>query len=441
MFKLKLSIIAIVFASLAYTQEFTLFEAQEYAVDKAEKIKKAELDFESAKKKVVETRAIGLPQVSTDFNFQNFLSIPVQVVDGAFVGQPGTLVSFRAGTDYMANAGLTVNQLLFDGSYIIGLKVSNFYKKFVEDNIEKTIQDVLYDVTQAYELALVSKANLTFLDSLVASTQQLVNKQEELFTLGMIAEEDLDQIKYALLQAQTNLSAATYSYQNALALLKMTMAYPMEEQITLTENLDEVLKNSMSLSTEEGDVSDNLQLKLLEKQRQLSEYDLQNTRMAYLPKLNASFGHQYNYFSNEFDLFSSGNEWFDQTYIGLNLKIPITSSGMKWAKVQQAKIAVKQDEYTLQEFQRSLQMQETQFKNDLITAKEQLALQKQNVVLAKRIYDNSLIKAEIGKESSIVVTQKYQQLVAAQTQYVNASIDVFTAKLNIDQLYNKLNRN
>lgn len=437
----QITIVATLLISIAmHAQEFTLFEAQSYALEKAERIKRAELDYESAKKKVVETRAIGLPQINTEFNFQHFLSIPVQAVDGSFIGQPGELVTFRAGTDYIGSAGVTVNQLLFDGSYIIGLKVSNFYKKFVEDNIEKNKQDVLYDVTQAYELALVSKENLTFLDSLVQSTENLLRQQESLFELGMISEEDVDQIKYALLQAKTNLSAANYAYKNALAALKMTMAYPLHQEIYLTDSFERILDESTKAEISPGELSDNLEFKLLEKQKQLSEYDLKNIQMDYLPKLNATFGHQYNYFANE--KFRPVNApWFYQTYVGVNLRVPIFSSGMKWAKVQQAKIAVMQEEYNLQEFERSLQMQEIQFRNDLAKAKEQLTLQKENVKLAKRIYNNSLVKAEIGKENAIVVTQKYQQLVSAQTQYVNATMEVFTSKLNLDQLYNNFNRN
>lgn len=423
-----------------FAQEFSLFEAQSYALENVEKIKRAELDFEDAKQKVIETRAIGLPQVNTDFNFQNFLSIPVQAVDGAFIGEPGTLVTFRAGTDYVASAGVTVNQLLFDGSYIVGLQVSRFYKKFVEDNIAKSQQEVLFDVTQAYELALVSKENKLFLDSLVESTESLLTKQQSLFELGLIAQEDVNQIEYALVQAKTNLNAANYATENATAFLKTAMGYPMENEIILTEQLQTLFNDVNKLDAIEGSIYDNIDLNLLEKQKRLNEYDVRNNQMANLPKLNAVFGHQYNYFANE-DFTPINAEWFYQTYVGLNLSVPIFSSGSRYSKTQQAKIAVKQNEYQIQELKRGLQLQEVQLKNDFKSAKEQLKLQKKNVDLAKHIYDNALLKAEIGKENSLAVTQKYQQLITAQSQYVSAMIDVFNAKLSLDQLYNKLNKN
>jgi len=419
-----------------YAQEFSLFEAQEYALENAEQIGMSRLDLESAEKQVVETRAMGLPQISSEMNFQNFLNIPVQVVDGAFIGQPGTLVSFRAGTDFNANAGITLNQLIFDGSYIVGLQVSRFYTEFVASSIEKSKQDVLADVTEAYEMVLISTKNKEFVDTLVTVTEDLLDKQNDLFELGLITQEQLDQTEYSLLTVKANEIAAQVAFENARTMLKMTMAYPLGQDITLTEDLDQLLLDQMSDLS--GSIENNLQLDLLRKQKQLSEYDLKNKKMSNLPSLGGFFNHQYNSFRNEFNFFDSDQEWFSQTVWGLRLSIPIFSSGERWAKMQKAKIAIKQDELSIQQLERGLQAQEIQLKNNLKQARTNLDLKKQNVELARKIYNNSLTKAEIGKENSIMVTQKYNQLVGAQTEYVSAMLNVFNTKIQLDELYNKL---
>ena len=419
-------------------QEFTLFEAQEYALENAEEISKTELDLESAEKQVVETRSIGLPQINAEMNFQNFLNIPVQVVDGAFIGQPGTLVSFRAGTDFNSNAGVTLSQLIFDGSYIVGLQVSKFYTEFVETSINRSKQDVLADVTEAYEMALISKKNKDFVDTLVEVTEDLLNKQKELFEVGMITQEQLDQTEYSLLQVKANKVAANVAYENAQTMLKMTMAYPLEDDISLTEDLDQLLKDQMTDLS--GSIENNIQLDLLKKQKRLSEYDLKNQKMANLPRLSGFFNHRYDAYRNEFNFFDTNEEWFSQTVWGVKLSIPIFASGQRWAKMQKAEIAVKQDELSLQQLERGLKAQEIQLKNNLKQARTNLELKEQNVELARKIYNNSLARAEIGKESSILVTQKYNQLVAAQTEYVNAMMNVFNTKVQLDELYNNLIR-
>lgn len=438
MIKMKTILIALgtLAYSMSFSQDFSLFQAQEYAIENAEKIGKTQLDMESAEKQVVETRAMGLPQLNGEINFSNFLNLPVQVVDGAFIGQPGTTVSFRAGTDFSSNAGLTLSQLIFDGSYIVGLQVSKFYTQFVAASIDRSKQEVLADVTQAYEMALIAQRNRSFVDTLVELTEALYNKQKELFETGLITQEQLDQTEFSLLTADANKVAAKVAHENAMTMLKLTMSFPIENEINLTEELDDLLKDQ--LTDVSGSIENNIQLDLLKKQFALSEYDVKNKKMSNLPRLSGFFNHRYDAYRNEFNFFDTNEEWFSQTVWGLKLSVPIFSSGDRWAKLQKAKIAVMQNELSLQELERGLKAQEVQLKNNLMQAKTNLELKEKNVELARKIYNNSLTRAEIGKENSILVTQKYNQLVASQTEYVSAMMDVFTTKIKLDELYNKL---
>ncbi len=436
--KYLLILIVIFSVSLVRAQEFSLYDAQTFALENAEKLSRANLDIESAEKQVVETRAMGLPQINSTMDFQNFLTIPVQVVDGEFIGQPGTLVSFRAGTDYNANAGVSLNQLIFDGSYIVGLQVSKFYTKFMETNKEKTKQDILAEVTQAYEMALISERNKAFVDTLLTVTEDLLEKQTHLFETGFITQEQLDQTEYSVARVKANAIAANVASENAKTALKMTMAYPIGDSIVLTEELDGLLEDQMKDLS--GSIEENIQLDLLRQQRELSEYDYKNMKMNNLPRLSGFFNHQYNAYRNEFNFFDSNEEWYEQTVVGIQLNIPIFSSGERWAKMQKAKIAIKQDELNIQEMERNLKGQEVRLKNDLRSARAQLALKKKNVTLARKIYDNALVRAEIGKENSIEVTQKYNQLIGAQSEYVNAMMEVFKTKVDLDELYNQLIR-
>ncbi|HLV42425.1 MAG TPA: TolC family protein [Brumimicrobium sp.] len=425
-------------AQLSTAQNFSLFEAQSFALENAELIKRSELDLESAKKQIVETRAMGLPQINGEVNFQQLINLPTQVIDGALMGQPGTDLELSFGQEFNANAGASVNQLIFNGSYIIALQVSRFYTEFVATSIKKSEQDVLSNVTQAYQMAIISERNKNFVDTLVVLTENLINKQRELYNVGFITQEEVDQTEFSLLSARANLVAANTTYENALIMLKMTMAYPIDKEINLTEDLDNLLlENEVDLS---GSYENNLELDILRKQVVLSEYDLKNMRMGNYPQLSAFFNHQFDAYRSEFDFFRSGGKWFDQTVWGVKLTVPIFAGGERWAKIQKAKIVVLQDELTVQEFQRSLAAQEVQIKNELKSARTNLQLQDKNVDLARRIHDNSMIMAEIGKENSIIVTQKYNQLVQAQTSYVNAMMDVFNKKLELDKLYNQLIR-
>jgi outer membrane protein TolC len=417
---------------------YSLSQAQEIALTNNESLKNASLDEEIARLKVVETRAIGLPQVNFQGSFSNFLNLPVQVVGASFINPnagPDETISFKAGTDYSSAGTLQVNQLLFNGSYLVGLQVSNFYKEFSSSQTDKTKEEVLFNVSQAYQMAVVAKTNVKFVDSLLIITSKLVEKQRNYLELGMMVQEEMDQLEFSLLNAQNSVNAAILQRENAFSMLKLAMGISQKEQIDVTDNVDFLLQKANSLSS--GSLTNNLNYVLLSKQITMNQFSLKNKKAANLPSLNAFFQQTYNAFRNQFNFFAN-DKWYPQTVWGLQLNIPIYSSGSRSAQISQAKVEVEKSENSLKQLNNSLEMQSAQYSNNLKNAQATLELQKKNIELAKKIYENALIKEEIGKGNSILVTQKYNQLIIAQAQYVGAMLDVFNSKLNLDKLYHSI---
>jgi outer membrane protein len=422
--------------------KFSLHQCKEYALNHSEKIKNATIELEIAKQKVNETRSIGLPQINANGGFNNFLNLPVQVVSANFMNpnaKPGDLVAFKAGTDYSTSANIQVTQLIFNGSYIVGLQVSKFYTQFRNTTLKKTKEDVLFNVTQAYQTFVAAKTNLNFIDSIVSITENLVSKQRNYLELGLMTQEDMDQLEFALLTAKNNQSDANLQVKNAKALLKLTMGYPQEKDIETTETIEELLSKS-AINREPFNLKNNLNYQLLSEQKALNEYALKEKKYSALPSLSAVAQHGYNAYRNDFNFFDAHKSWYSQTFWGLNLKVPIFSSGNQPARLKQAKLEIKKNENSLQELSETLKFQEQQAQNNLSSAKEQVLLQQTNIDLAKKIYENAVIKEQIGKVNSILVSQKYNQLIQSQAQYIGSILNLFNAQLQIDQLYNTLNK-
>lgn len=420
--------------------QFTLNEAKDYALNNNYSVKNAYLDVEIARKQSLEATSQGLPQVSINGSFSNFINLPVQVVSANFINPnapEGETISFRAGTDYTASGSLNASQLLFNGSYIVGLQVAKFFINYSETAVKLSQEDVLFNVIQAYQIAAVGKENLQFVDSMVIVTQQLVDEQKNYLELGLLDQETLDQLEYSVLTARNAQTSAKIQYNNALTLLKLTMGYPIGDELEIVEGTADLLTKASLKESINGGIQNNLSLELMQKQKVLSEYNLKNYKFSQYPTLSANFQHTYNAFRNDFDFFAD-KPWYPQTMWGLNLSIPIVSGGQKYAQIQQAKIKVMKDENNIKQLEQSLMMQEIQFQNNLLGAEQILELQEKNIELASKIYTNAIVKRDIGKVNSLEVTQKYNQLITAQSQYVGSLIEVFKAKLDIDKLYNQL---
>lgn len=421
-----------------WSQEtFTLEAAKAYALEHNWNVKNAMLDVKIAEQKVIETRGMGLPQVNISGSFNNFINLPVQVIDAQFFNPsapPGSLVSFRAGTDYSASGTLEVGQLLFNGSYIIGLQASRYYANFQVSAADLTKEDIVFNVIQAYQLAAVAKENLTFVDSMVSITEKLIEKQKNYAELGLMKQEDMDQLLFSLSTAKEARVSAELQCANTIDMLKFAMGYPMDQPLAIQQSTEELI-NKPSISS--GNITDNLNYTLLEKKIVLSEFNVKNNKFANLPTLNAFFSHSYNAYRNEFNFFSS-EPWFDQTLWGLKLSVPVFSGLSRQARTSQAKIELMKDQNSLMQLEQTLKFQEQQAKNKLIGAQTKHDLQKQNIELARKLYDNAITREEIGEGNSIAATQKYNQLMVAQAQYIGSLVDLFQAKLTLDKLYNSI---
>jgi outer membrane protein TolC len=442
--QIKLLSFLLLFGSVALGQEdstkFTLKQALDYGLERHESIKNELLEYESAEKQVWEATSYGLPQVDASGSFRHNLIIPKSIVP-ANAFNPNApadeLVALEFGTNFNVDFGVQVNQLLFDGSYIVGIQVSKYYKEFVSTSIDAAKQDVMFNISQAYYIVLIAKENLELVDSTVIITKSLLEDTKELFKAGMIDESEVDQLELALSRVETQKILANRQYVNSKNLLKMSMAYDMGSDIDAIDDLYEILKNLHSNNPTQQllNIEDNLDYILLNRKQKLDEFNVKNEKFKNLPTIAAFFQLNTTAGRSNFDFFKN-KPWYANSMWGLSLQIPITSSGNRWAKQQRASIVVQQTINKKDLLTRSLKYQEVQAKTQYNDAFDQLLREKENVDLSKKIYERMIIKRNEGMANSLEVTQTQNQYIGAQGAYINAILDVLQSKTNLDKLFN-----
>lgn len=418
---------------------FSLAEAQDYAVANSEKLKRDQLESEIAKKKVWETAAMGLPQINVEGQFRHFLKIPVTVVDASTfnpMAPAGTTTTFQMGTKYNTTGTLNASQLIFDGSYIVGLQVSKYYKKYVGTTETKTEEEIRAQVAEAYYNVLIARENVKILDSMYFNTVKLLDGTKIVRELEMIEQEQVDQLELSKSRMETTIALSKDRMKIAEDFLKLIMAYDFDKSMELTQSVSDFYNESNQTAAveQEYDVSNDLNYQMLEQKMQLDKYALKNEKFKNLPSLAAFFQQQYAAQRNEFNFFQD-EPWYPSSVWGITLKVPITSSGMRWAREQQAKIKVEQDQLMLDETKRQLLFSEIQKKSAYISALNQLEFEKKNIELAKKVYRNASVKTDLGKINALEVVQAETSLLQAQGNYIAALSNVLAAKNELDKLY------
>jgi len=424
----------------ADSTKFSLIQALEYGLQKHESIKNEELEYESAEKQVWEATSYGLPQVSASGQFRHNVIIPKSIVPAnAFNPQAPAdeLVALEFGTDFNVDFGIQVNQLIFEGSYIVGIQVSKYYKQFISTSIDVAKQDVMFNISQAYYIVLIAQENLNLVDTTVIITKSLLEDTREMFKAGLIDETDVDQLELTLSRVETQKILANRQFINAKNLLKMSMAYDMDSDIEVTDDLYEILRGLYDNNPTQQllNVENNLDYILLSRKQKLDEFSVKNEKFQNLPSIAAFFQLNTTAGRNSFDFFRD-RPWYPNSMWGLSLNIPITSSGNRWAKEQRAKIVVQQTMNQKDLLVRNLKYQEVQAKTQYNDAFDQLIREKDNVDLSKKIYERMIIKRNEGMANSLEVSQTQSQYISAQGAYIQAILDVLQAKTNLDKLFN-----
>lgn len=424
----------------ADSTSFTLKQALDYGLERHELIKNEVLEYESAEKQVWEAASYGLPQVSAEGNFRHNILIPKTIVPAnAFnpSAPSDELMALKFGTNFNVDFGFKVNQLIFDGSYIVGVQVSKYYKEFVSTSIDAAKQDVMYNITQAYYLTLVAKENLDLIDSTVILTERLLNDTRELFKAGLIDEQEVDQLELAYSRVETQLIFANRQYENAKNLLKVSMGYSMDADIQTADLLFDVLKDLYTNNPTQQllNVDDNLDYILLKRKQILDEYNVKNEKFKNLPSIAAFLQVNTAAGRNDFSFFKN-EPWYPNSMWGLSLQIPITSSGNRWAKQKRAEIVVEQTINQKNLLTRNLKYQEVSSKIQYNNAFDQLLRERDNVDLSKKIYERMIIKRNEGMANSLELTQTQNQYLAAQGAFITAILDVLQSKTELDKLFN-----
>jgi len=444
----KLLALLFVLPSLAIGQEsLSLKQAQLYAVDNSRKIQMSNLNIEKAEEVVKETIAIGLPQISGSADFNNFLDVPVNVLpdfisptvfgvllqtdlidEGQVPGEPG-FVEAQFGTSFTASAGITLSQLLFDGSYLVGLQSTKVYKSLTEFQKEIDLSDLKKSVAEAYHMVLIAQENVEILTESKTTVTKTLEEVEAMYKEGLMKENDVDQLSLTLIGLDNSIKKSERQVTLAKQLLKLSMGMPDAEAFTLSDNLESLLKEEGAMPTDPNLTLTNLpEYKLLETNVQVNELMVKYHKSQYLPRLGGFFNHSQSAQRNEFNFFKSGESWFPNTVWGVKLEVPIFSSGMRHRKVNQAKIDLSLAELQREEAAQGFSLAASQALSDYEFAKDNLGAQKTAYDLSKKIRDKALIRYKEGIASSFELNQIESQYLEAQGSYLMSILTLLNNK-------------
>jgi outer membrane protein TolC len=370
-------------------------------------------------------------QVLIDEGVQNGSGNPIQMpADFGFVAA-------QFGTKFSANAGISLQQILFDGQVFVGLQARGAAIKLFEKGAEVTSETIKANVQKVYYQLAVSKTQIEMLDAIIALTEKNLRDTRIIYENGFREKLDVDKETVRLANLQTEKQKVLNQISNGYYALKLLMGMPIQDELVLTDKItDTDVKDGMleAATYKHEDRKDYQQAQI---SKQLLEYNVRRFKLSQIPTVSLSALYAKNAQRNKWNFFGRG-DWFDIANVNLNISIPIFNGFFTKSKIREAQIQVQKVNNQLEGMKLWIDNDVAAAKNNYKNAIVTMDFQKKNMELAETIYQQTKKKYEVGTGSQIEIVAAQTELKSAQTNYVAALYDAIIAKVDFLKATGKL---
>lgn len=422
----------------AERHEFSVTQAVDYARKNNVQVKNALLNVQIQQQTNREITSAALPNINGSVGMTDYLKIPTSLLPGEIFGQPaGTYIPVQFGTKYNSTASVQLSQTLFDGQVFVGLQARKTSIDFQNKNVEVTEEMIKTNIYKIYYQLAVGQTQIALLDANIARLTKLQHDANELYKNGFAEKLDIDKVSVQLSNLQTEKTKALNSIDVGYYGLKTLMGMPARDTLVLTDRITDEQIRADFLADTAYSYADRKEYQYLELAKKLNQFNIRRYKLSYLPTLSLNGSYSKNAQRNTFSFFQKG-DWFTTSYIGINLNIPIFDGFAKDARVKKATLEMRQTENQLENLQVSIDNEVEQARLNYRTALTTMDFQKQNMALAENVYNQTKKKFEIGTGSNTEINAAQTDLIAAQTNYMNALYTAIVARVDYLKATGKL---
>ncbi len=416
---------------------FSLQEAVEWGMNYNRTLQRASIELQKAHKEKWRTISIGFPQINANMMYQNFIEQPVSLIPAQFFGgNEGEFSEITFGTQQTAMGSVELSQLLFDGTYVIGVQGIRHYIETAENVLEKTQLEIKKAVITSYINVLVARKSLQVLEDNALALNKNIEEVHQLYRNGFAEEESVEQLRLTLADLNAQIRFAEKGVLLADNVFKLLLGIDIIENPALSESLEEITMRYLLGGDNTKDYANNIDIRLAQNNVTQETFLYRLEKAKGLPSFTAFLNGSYMGNSNEFTFTDRDQKWFGSASFGLRLRIPVFSSFGRAAGSQKAKLSLLQAETELIEVKSQVFVAWQNAKNKVSLAKENLATSRERLALAERIADKNNTKFFEGLNSSFELRQAQLQLYQAQQNHIQSMKQLIVEKTHLDILIN-----
>ena len=415
------------------TLNLSLAQAQDYAVETNRSLKNASLAVQKAYAQRWQTIASMLPSADLSWGFTSMMGYEMEMRTGQKNPLTGEEIVTKIPMPDNGTLGITAS-VGINGQAIVGALLNNVAIDMQKLNLQQSEDNLRANIKTSYASVLVLQNVVKLLETSLANIEQMAEMTQRSVDVGAAEQTTADLIKVRVNTLKNNINSNLRSTQLALNALKVLLDVPAETELVLTSTLDDFLSAEAVLALLGNDfmLENNLNYQLLEKNVELAEKNVHMAGWAYGPTVALA----YQYSKKDYFGEKSGFNMTPPNAVSLNLSMPLWSSGKRAASVVEKKIALEEARNTFAETANNLGIQNDQLRYNLQNGYETYMNEKDNMAVTQRVFESTTNKFNQGAASNLDLVNARNDLITAQSSYVQAVLTLVNAQVELEKFLN-----
>ncbi len=403
-----------------------LEDAKAYAVQFNKNILNSSLAVQKSQEQLRETIAAGLPQMNATADYNNALG--AEITFQLDPNGPPAKIPINPTSTF----NLRATQLIFSANYIVGVQTSKLYEQLMQTSQLKTEQEIVSQVVSSYYTVLIADESLKILYNNVDNLQEIYEKTKPLVEFGVMEKIELDQLSVQVNTLLNTLKSAERQLEFSKNMLRYQLGVSSETELELTDSLDKIMEQvSQNAQSDFFDISENIDFQLKQAEGEIQKKQVYMQKANYLPTISGYYSYTYKILKPNFDM-------SPKNMMGLQMSVPIFSSGERRSKVRQANIDIETYNNEKKLLQDQLQLQYNQLVFNLKNAQENYENQSKNVEVSREVIRQYRQKFDQGIMSSLELTTADNNYLKAESDYLQATMQVLQAQNELDKIKGEL---
>ena len=349
------------------------------------------------------------------------------------IGQ-GIVDELHTDTRHMFGGAILVTQPVFMGGAIVAMnKIADIGEEMAANSADARRQETLYQIDQAYWQVVSLRHKQKLAEGFLGLVKKLDGDVQKMIREGVATRSEGLSVSVKVNEAEM----AVMKVNDGLTLSKMLLCQlcglPVDEQVTLADEEKEeiaVMGEARTAAQTDMMLSNRPELKMLQNVVDISHQTTNLLKAGNLPQVMLVGGYSvsnpnvYNGFQRKFS-----GAW----NVAVLMRIPIWNWGDVAYKVRAAKGAATIATLELEEAREKMELQLSQSNFRVNEADKKLELAKASRQKAEENLRTANLGFQEGVISSTTVMEAQTAWLQAQSQYIDAEIDVQLSRVNLQK--------